>query len=186
MMKAGKYAGKSLDAHEQYTEAYVNILNTYKDQIAASVTKKNDLKDKFFSVIKFIMIILMFLFVISVIASFVLFGMMIGYQYQSVAVITGAITAMISSFSTMIISIFKLPKIIADYLFNKEEDQLMNEIIKNIQKYEIDAVKLEQEARVDAEKDKAAVKKNDLPMKSSPNLDGRQPKNSSPSDIESK
>lgn len=71
---------------------------------------------------------------------------MIYKNYSSAAIITGAITTIFSSFTTMVLSIFKLPKIIADYLFNKEEDKLMSEIIQNIQKYEIDAVKYELES----------------------------------------
>lgn len=167
----------SSDAHGKYTDAYVGILNIYKAQIEKSITKKNELKDKFFNVIRLVMLILMGLFVVSVIWSFVVFWRMISQQYQSVAVITGAITAMMSSFATMILSIFKLPKIIADYLFNKEEDQLMNEIIKNIQAYEIDAVKLERIAKIEAEKEKANGQKNDVIMEISPNTSGKQPEN---------
>lgn len=138
--------GKDLNAHDKYTQAYVDMLNTYKDQMESSVKKKTELKDKFFRMIRIIMVVLMLLFVVSILASFATFYFMIEKQYQSAEVITGAVTAMISSFATMILSIFKLPKIIADYLFNKEEDNLMNEMMKNIQKYELDVVKLERTA----------------------------------------
>ena len=37
--------------HKEYTEAYVNILNVYKDQINSSVSKKNILKGNFFKTI---------------------------------------------------------------------------------------------------------------------------------------
>ena len=169
---------QEIDAHGKYTDAYVGILNTYKIQIEKSITKKNELKDKFFNVIRFVMIVLICLFVLSVIGSFGVFWYMISQKYQSVAVITGAITAMISSFATMILSIFKLPQIIADYLFNKEEDQLMKEIIKTIQAYEIDAGKLERIAKIDAEKEKSNGQKSDTSMEVSANASGRQPENS--------
>lgn len=68
---------------------------------------------------------------------------MIIFNSNSIATIAGAITAMISSFITMLLAIMKLPKIIARYLFNKKEDKLMAEIIKNIQKYEIKAVNID-------------------------------------------
>lgn len=126
--------------HDKYTDAYVNILNAYKDQISSSVEKRNSLKDQFFKAIKFIMILLTWIFAGTLGISLIVFGIMIWKNYKSVGVITGAITTIISSFSTMILSIFKLPKIIADYLFNKEEDKLMSEIIQKIQQYEIDAV----------------------------------------------
>lgn len=168
---------EGLDAHGKYTDAYVGILNTYKSQIEESIKKKNELKDKFFKVIRFVMIVLICLFASSIIAAFFIFWKMVSQQYQSVAVITGAITAIVSSFVTMLLSIFKLPQIIADYLFNKEEDQLMNEIIKNIQAYEIDAVKHERIAKLEAEKEKNNRQKNDEPIKNSPNVSGRQPEN---------
>jgi hypothetical protein len=129
--------------HKEYTEAYVNILNVYKDQINSSVSKKNILKGNFFKTIKIIMYILTGLFVVSIIFSLILFGIMIIFNYQSAEIIAGAITTIISTFVTMTISIFKLPKIIANYLFNKKEDKLMNSIIKNIQRYEIKAIKYE-------------------------------------------
>lgn len=166
---------EELDAHSKYTQAYVDILNTYNKQISDSIVKKNTLKTNFFDLIKGIMITLVVLFGASVIISFLVFIVMIICDYQSVGVITGAIAGMLSTFSTMILSIFKLPKIIADYLFNKEEDKQMNEIIKNIQAYELEAVKLEKVAKLDSEKEIIDGLKNDLPFEESPNIDGTQP-----------
>ena len=143
MSESAENSSRTTAAHRDYTAAYVGILNTYNSQISDSVSKKNELKSKFFSVIKGIMISLTVLFSLSIVLSFVLFFLMVGSQKNTVELLAGAITAIISSLSTMVLSIFKLPKIIADYLFNKEEDKLMNEIIKNIQKYEIDTLNLE-------------------------------------------
>ena len=72
---------ENVDAHSEYMQAYVGILNTYKDQIKDSINKKNDLKDKFFRVIRFVMIVLMILFVVSIIISFIVFYVMIKEQY---------------------------------------------------------------------------------------------------------
>lgn len=167
---------EELDAHGKYTKSYIDILNTYKNQIENSVEKKNDLKTKFFDLIQGIMIALIVLFIVSIIISFVVFVVMIVKGYKSTAVITGAITTMLSTFATMMVSIFKLPKIIADYLFNKEEDNQMIQIIKNIQTYELEAVKLEKAAKLDSEKELIVGLKNDLPLEESPNVDGMQPK----------
>ncbi len=163
------------DAHKQYTKAYIDILNTYNSQLEESTTKKHDLKENFFKLIRLIMIILIILFIISVIVSFAVFVLMIIYHYSSVSVITGAITAMLSTFATIVLSIFKLPKIIADYLFNKEEDAHISDIIKNIQKYELDAVKLEKTAFIDAEKEKSNEQNDDLSIETSPNNNGIEP-----------
>lgn len=129
--------------HDKYTDAYVSILDAYKDQISKSVTKKNELKESFLNTIKQIMNWLTWIFAGALIVSLILFTVMAWKNYNSSSVIAGAVTTIFSSFITMIISIFKLPEIIANYLFNKEEDQLMSNIIQNIQKYEIDAVKYE-------------------------------------------
>lgn len=136
---------KVQDTHGKYTDAYIDILKTYEKQILDSFSKKNNLKEEFFITIKHIMYGLCFVFAGTLLLSIILFTIMIIKDYNSVAVITGAITTIISSFATMIVSLFKLPKIIADYLFNKKEDRLMNQIIKNIQQYEINAVKYDLE-----------------------------------------
>lgn len=136
---------KVQDTHGKYTDAYIDILKTYEKQILDSFSKKNNLKEEFFITIKHIMYGLCFVFAGTLLLSIILFTIMIIKDYNSVAVITGVITTIISSFATMIVSLFKLPKIIADYLFNKKEDRLMNQIIKNIQQYEINAVKYDLE-----------------------------------------
>lgn len=128
------------ETHDKYTDAYIKILETYRSQINLSVTKKNALKDRFFIFITIIMYALTILFIATIIGSFILFKQMIENNYESVSVITGSVSAIISSFATMVLSIFKLPEIIADYLFNKKEDKLMSDIIKNIQTYELSAV----------------------------------------------
>ena len=119
------------------------------------------------------MIALTVLFFISIIACMVILGLMICTNYQSVSVITGTVVTMLSSLSTMIVSILKLPKIIAEYLFNKKEDKQMNQIIKNIQSYEIGAVQLENTALKNATND--SMESSDIPLIQSPNTNGNQP-----------
>lgn len=51
--------------------------------------------------------------------------------------ITATLTPLVSSFGTIIISLLKLPEIIAKYLFNPQEDESAVAIVKNIQKYDI-------------------------------------------------
>ena len=46
-------------------------------------------------------------------------------------------TPLISSFGTIIISLLKLPEIIAKYLFNPKEDKSAVTIVENIQKYDL-------------------------------------------------
>lgn len=145
--------GNKKSTHDQYTEAYVGILNAYKDQLSQSVEKKNDLKQNFFESIKKIMHNMVIIFGIVVVLSLIVMAIMAACNSSSTQILTGAIVSIVSSFVTMVLGIYKLPQIIADYLFNKEEDQLMKEIIENIQKYELDADRVERmraQASVDA------------------------------------
>lgn len=139
--------------HDQYTEAYVGILNTYKEQLSQSVTKKNELKQRFFNAIRMIMYIMVITFGLVVVLALAVMAIMAACNSSSTQILTGAIVSIVSSFVTMVLGIYKLPQIIADYLFNKEEDNLMKEIIANIQKYELDADRAErmrEQASVDA------------------------------------
>lgn len=143
----GSQGNKKLDTHEEYTQAYINVLNTYNTQIENTMKSRNQLKRSFFYLIRLIMLGLIFLFFITIVISFLLFYLMVLRDYKSATVVTGAVTALISTFSTMLLSIFKLPRLIAKYLFNKNEDRSMSEIIKNIQQYEIESVKITNTAK---------------------------------------
>ena len=140
-------------AHSQYTDAYVSILNTYKDQLSKSIDNKNHLKKDFFKAIRALMFFMAGIFALAVIASMVVMIVMVACNNHSAGIIAGAMVSIISSFVTMTLGIYKLPQIIADYLFNKKEDKQMQAIISNIQKYELDAdnaERLRQQAKMDA------------------------------------
>lgn len=134
---------EQLSPHQKYTKEYVEILKAYKIQYQKSATDKNDLKREFFAVIKSLMYWMIAVFVIAVIGSFTIMRIMIKYRYSSIELLISTIVPIVGSFATMAISILKLPKIIARYLFNKKEDELMKDIIQNIQTYEIGATKYE-------------------------------------------
>lgn len=136
--------GQSI-SHDKYTESYIGILDQYKEQITSYTTAKNKLKERSFILIATIMSVLIFIFCIVVVISFVLFFNMLKSRSDSIAVIVGAVTAIVSSFATMVVSMFKMPEIITKYLFNKDEDKQMTTIIQNIQSYEIAFLKQETE-----------------------------------------
>ena len=64
--------------------------------------------------------------------------------------IIGLVTAIISSFITMLVSLFKLPEIIAKYLFNLKEDENMAKIIGHIQTYDIGMYTIEKDLEKEA------------------------------------
>ena len=123
--------------HIQYTDAYISILDAYKKHLEESTKNKLELKKKFFSTINLIMYVSTFAFVGTIILSTIIFIISIYKNNSSVEIIAGSIV-------TMVVTIFKLPEIIAHYLFNKKEDKQMVHIIENIQQYEINAVKTEE------------------------------------------
>ncbi len=129
--------------HGEYTKAYVGILNTYKDQYGESSKSKKALKSDFFKMIKVLIYWMIAIFVIAVVGTIVLIGLMIGKKYTSTGLIINTMVPIVSSLVTMSISIIKLPKIIARYLFNKKEDNSIRDIIKNIQEYELTVLKYE-------------------------------------------
>lgn len=143
----------SKSTHDRYTKIYIEILELYKKYIDNSVASKINLKNNFFITIQAIMMIMTASFVIILVLSIVIIAIMTYLNKNSAQIITNSIVAIISSFVTMVLSLLKLPQIIADYLYNKDEDEQMNKIIGNIQTYELNAVKEEkmlEKAKVDA------------------------------------
>lgn len=143
----------SKSTHDRYTKIYIEILESYKKYIDNFVASKINLKNNFFITIQAIMMIMTASFVIILVLSIVIIAIMTYLNKNSAQIITNSIVAIISSFVTMVLSLLKLPQIIADYLYNKDEDEQMNKIIGNIQTYELNAVKEEkmlEKAKVDA------------------------------------
>lgn len=143
----------SKSTHDRYTKIYIEILESYKKYIDNSVASKINLKNNFFITIQAIMMIMTASFVIILVLSIVIIAIMTYLNKNSAQIITNSIVAIISSFVTMVLSLLKLPQIIADYLYNTDEDEQMNKIIGNIQTYELNAVKEEkmlEKAKVDA------------------------------------
>lgn len=50
--------------------------------------------------------------------------------------IVSVVTVLVPAISSLIVAFLKIPQIIAEYLLNMKEDNLMNSIIKNIQEYD--------------------------------------------------
>lgn len=126
-----------------YAKAYIEFLNTYRENVKKSTNVKIRLKKRFFIAMCVMMGAAAAIFLITAGISFYLFIRMVDKNYQSVSVITGAVTAMLSTFATMAASIFVLPKMVAEKLFDQKEDDIMTDIIKNIQAYEKDIEELE-------------------------------------------
>jgi len=69
--------------------------------------------------------------------------------------ILGIITVIVPAIASLIVAFLNIPEIIAQYLFNVEEDYQINAIIKNIQDYDIRMFELENRAEKELMKSKS-------------------------------
>lgn len=133
----------TMDVHQKYTKAYVDILESYNAHYVNSSITKKTLKTKFFELINALMVCMIIVFIIAIVGTLFLIGFMVQKEYSSPLLLVNTMVPIISSLVTMSLAIIKLPKIIAKYLFDKNEDNSIGVIIKNIQEYEINIAKYE-------------------------------------------
>lgn len=121
---------ESMKRHNEY---YDNILCSYSDKLKGNLAQKHFYKKIFFWICVSILIVIL-LFFIGItwwIAGYVLGNPDITFDLAGiVSVITGTAVTFLTSFMI-------LPKIITDYLFNKDEEKNMMQIIENIQKHDL-------------------------------------------------
>lgn len=134
--------------YEKHTQKYTELLQNYIAHTKSSNEIKNTYKKIFFWVIMTIMVALAVLFIITISSALHIIEKLSGAG--SIESIVGVITTVVSSFVTMLVSLFKLPQIIAEYLFNPEEDKNMATIIGDIQKYNIGMYTIEKDIEKNA------------------------------------
>ncbi len=65
---------EDFDSHKEYAKTYIDILKTYNEQqIKETIKTRNNLKRKFFNLIRILMIFLILLFCFSIVASICIF-----------------------------------------------------------------------------------------------------------------
>lgn len=139
----------SIHTSEEYgkhTRKYTKLLKNYISHTKSANKIKNDYKIIFFWIIIAIMNALTLAFLISLCSVlFIIIYLSISKKPIPMESIIGLMTTVVSSFVTMLVSLFKLPKIIAKYLFNPEEDKNMATVIGHIQTYDIGMYKIDKE-----------------------------------------
>ena len=130
-----------------FSEYYETIVETYSSQIKRAYKNKNGLKFFFFFFVVVIMAVLLFVFIKCLCSSYDMFTALTTASTDSsttvigngstevIAAVVGPATALVSSCVSVILAIFKLPEIIAKYLFSEKEDDTMCTLISNIQNY---------------------------------------------------
>lgn len=130
----------------KHNKKYSHLLDVFIKNTKASNRLKNRLKVLFFVIIILIMVALCFLFGYSVYSTFKIIKDLDAANNESTESIVGAVVSIVPSLATMLVSLIKLPKIIAEYLFNPQEDENMVKIIGQIQNYDLQMYNLEQQA----------------------------------------
>lgn len=119
------------DSMLNHSESYSDLLTNYVTNSSLSLKQKRRFKEWFFWVTLISLMLAFALFFIIVI--------IIVINNNSSKVNMTALSAMLSSFISLLALYNIIPKIIAEYLFNIEEDKNMTEVIKSIQQYDTTA-----------------------------------------------
>lgn len=125
------------EGHEAHSDGYTKLINNYVNGIRRNTFAKFIMKALFFIVVMFILGGLVYTFHYAITYTISMIQNMIKSNHVSFNMIAATLTPLVSSFGTIIISLLKLPEIIAKYLFNPQEDESAVAIVKNIQKYDI-------------------------------------------------
>ena len=116
----------------KHSENYTKLIETYVD----SVNRNSIVK----IVLKIIFFVITMLILLGIVIAFCVISINISKAIKrhniTLTTITGIISVMIPAISSLIVALLKIPEIIAEYLFNTEEDYFMNEIIRNIQEHD--------------------------------------------------
>lgn len=120
----------------KHSISYSDLLEIYVSSVRCNVIIRNILKILFFVITMGCLVTVVYFFCRSINYSFSIFVRFNNASDITWEVIVSVVTVLVPTISSLIVAFLKIPKIIAEYLFNINEDNLMNSIIKNIQKYD--------------------------------------------------
>lgn len=120
----------------KHSKNYSKLLDIYVVSTKNNITMKNWFKILFFIITMGSMLAIVYLFYISLQYAFDNFGKFEDLNEVSIEAILSIATVILPAISSLIVAFIKIPEIIAHYLFNIEEDNYMNSVIKNIQDYD--------------------------------------------------
>ena len=131
--------------YDEHTQKYTELLSAFITNAKGSNSVKNGLKISFFVFIVVIMIALIVLFFCSIFKAFGIIMHLNLNDVHNLESVIGSVVSIIPSLATILVSLIKLPEIIAKYLFNPQEDNNMLTIIEKIQKYDIEMYTLDKD-----------------------------------------
>lgn len=117
----------------QHSKSYSELLSTYVKAVKRNAWIKDILKILFFLVTMGSLVGIVYIFYKTLDYAFDFFSRVEDINEVSLEAILSVVTVILPAISSLIVAFIKIPKIIAKYLFNIQEDIYMNSIIKNIQ-----------------------------------------------------
>ncbi len=123
---------------DHHDESYTKFLDVYAYNTEMNCALKFKLKQWFFAITMGILVAITLLFAVSMWGAFQIVKKVEDINSISLEAILGVVTIIAPSITSLIVAFVKIPEIIAQYLFNIEEESSMNSIIKNIQDYDKD------------------------------------------------
>ena len=131
-----------------HSKSYSSLLSTYVNSIKVNNGLKICLKILFFLITMGSMVAIVYFFYLSLLYAFNSFYSIKNLNKISIEAILSVVTVLLPAISSLIVAFVKIPQIIAEYLFNTQEDKYMNSVIKNIQDYDKVLFAMEQKLEI--------------------------------------
>ncbi len=128
----------------KHSKNYTRLLDIYVNSAKQNITMKKWFKIIFFIVTMCLLVSVVCFFFITLSYAFKSFNKFDNLNDITLEAILSIVTIVVPAISSLIVAFIKLPEIIAQYLFNAEEDVNMATIIKNIQDYDKTMFAMEQ------------------------------------------
>lgn len=120
----------------KHSKSYSDLLNIYVRATKRNTIIKDILKILFFVITMGALITIVVVFCITLNSAYNLLKNLEDINTISIEAILSVATIVIPAISSLIVAFIKIPKIIAKYLFNVQEENYMDSIIKNIQNHD--------------------------------------------------
>lgn len=149
----------------KHSRSYSSLLSIYVKSTRFSIIIKNVLKCLFFFITMGTLVSVVFFFYFALKYVFVSLNKIEDINNISIEMVLSMVTVILPAISSLIVAFVKIPEIIAKYLFNIQEDDNMNKIIKNIQDYDKDMFAMEhkvEEALMNNKKENEELKDVDI------------------------
>lgn len=129
---------KNEQSFETYKRSlyYTELMDLYVSSAKRNLIAKFIFKLIFFIISISCLIFIIFLFFCSMKYAFICLNSFDNLNDIDFESILGIFTILLPALSSLIVAFLKIPEIIAQYLFNIEEESYMSSIIKNIQDYD--------------------------------------------------